>query len=500
MRAIGILLLCLLAVPAGASQSLFEQPRLKGAWASADTLGQGLFLDSYPAANLLFAGWFTYAPQDGSHLWLTAQLNVNGAIASGPVFATRGGRFNAPDGGEATVAEVGQMSIDFADCATAHVSYSLVLDGRADHGRFTASPLSALVGEPVECEVATKLRWPHAPPGMSDEAYAALVDELFLINNFPQHQQGSQIVDDIYYHSGLDVVLANGTPIHALESGTVRLVGVDGPQGAGVLVQSDSQTNAGWLYAHVSPRVSVGQRVAVGDIIGVVRFSGVEHLHLMRVQQKAGVSGWDYPGLLALNPIGFFAVPEDDEPPVFEPELLFLHDGSYTRFSAEVDGEPVVVSGAVDIVAALYDPGPHHRHAFPEGTIGDLHAIAWIDYEIRGGASSVYQRAWDFLAIALDHVVSTDGRGPLTRVIYLPLLEVEPRFPWQHVNSYYFLTHGNGSTRVDVADASRAWNTSARDAAGERLFPDGSYTITVRAADAAGNTSQISTTVEVRND
>lgn len=72
--------------------------------------------------------WFTFGDETASgQRWLTAQGNFTGATATIDVSETTGGFFDAP--GAVVNTKVGTMTIDFADCSHATLSYSLTDDG-----------------------------------------------------------------------------------------------------------------------------------------------------------------------------------------------------------------------------------------------------------------------------------------------------------------------------------------------------------------------------------
>jgi len=113
-----------------------------GQWVNADPTfrgqAQGLTLDYLPSTGVLFVAWFTYTDQpefppvvDDSSVgspdqrWLTAQLAVDGNTASGPIFSSTGGRFDAPPTGFQTTESVGIMQIEFSACNRATVIYEL---------------------------------------------------------------------------------------------------------------------------------------------------------------------------------------------------------------------------------------------------------------------------------------------------------------------------------------------------------------------------------------
>lgn len=126
---------------------------------------QGLTLDYLPSAGVLFVAWFTYTDQpmlppetdDGSlgatdQRWLTAQLEVSGNRAEGPVFNSTGGRFDSVPTGFETSEPVGSMQIEFSACNRAVVTYSL--DGPPLARAFEIQPLEQLAVETFTCSTA----------------------------------------------------------------------------------------------------------------------------------------------------------------------------------------------------------------------------------------------------------------------------------------------------------------------------------------------------------
>jgi murein DD-endopeptidase MepM/ murein hydrolase activator NlpD len=124
---------------------------------------------------------------------------------------------------------------------------------------------------------------------------------------------------DMRGHNGLDLVAPWGTPLMAVEDGTILEV-KDDPSGYGKHVRflSDKSTlNAfrEWTYGHCSTTfVKVGQHVTAGQIIANMGNTGFvvsgdntpfwgtnpdhkgTHLHLgLRLMQKVA-NGWKYPG------------------------------------------------------------------------------------------------------------------------------------------------------------------------------------------------------------
>jgi murein DD-endopeptidase MepM/ murein hydrolase activator NlpD len=96
------------------------------------------------------------------------------------------------------------------------------------------------------------------------------------------------------YHTGLDFAAPTGTLIKAVHSGTITSAGYDGSYGYKTVLTLDDGTEI-W-YAHQSSiSVSIGQKVATGDVIGRVGATGNvtgAHLH-MEVHPGGASSGID---------------------------------------------------------------------------------------------------------------------------------------------------------------------------------------------------------------
>jgi len=86
-----------------------------------------------------------------------------------------------------------------------------------------------------------------------------------------------------WYHRGVDIATAHGTPVVAADSGRVRVAGWPDNSGYGMRVVLDHGNGVETWYAHLSKvSVSVGQAVNRGDLIGLEGSTGRStgpHLH-----------------------------------------------------------------------------------------------------------------------------------------------------------------------------------------------------------------------------
>lgn len=140
-----------------------------------------------------------------------------------------------------------------------------------------------------------------------------------------------------------------------LALGTLALAGCARP------AADDDEPGMAWGYAHVNGfRVAAGQHVAQGTELARVHFRGLEHTHLDRLRLRPGGSWQVWEDMSHLQPDTFF-VYRDTEPPVYEGRFRYVRDGSDTAFLPPASGGPVVVSGDVDIVVGLRDPGAWAR-------------------------------------------------------------------------------------------------------------------------------------------
>ena len=114
-------------------------------------------------------------------------------------------------------------------------------------------------------------------------------------------------------HNGIDVVAPWGTPLYAVESGTVCEVKTD-PSGYGMHLRFLSDTNE-WTYGHLSAIfvkvgdvIKVGQKIAnmgnTGFVVSSINGAGFwvdgsnkyagTHLHLTARKYKLDKKGWRY--------------------------------------------------------------------------------------------------------------------------------------------------------------------------------------------------------------
>ncbi len=105
---------------------------LSGAWFSTSTGGQGFYFDINPNQNLLFAGWYTYAPTgaqiggNASERWFTLQAgNFTPGMTSLSnigIYSTSGGTFDV--GGGVNAQQVGTASVSFTSCTAMTLTYT----------------------------------------------------------------------------------------------------------------------------------------------------------------------------------------------------------------------------------------------------------------------------------------------------------------------------------------------------------------------------------------
>lgn len=106
-------------------------------------------------------------------------------------------------------------------------------------------------------------------------------------------------------HQGADIFPGAGTPIHAMAAGVVTGASGSGAYGNHVILQHliDGQVVTS-LYAHMAPgsmTVSVGDQVAVGDVLGAVGSTGNAqgaHLHF-EIHPGGGGAVNPYPWIAA---------------------------------------------------------------------------------------------------------------------------------------------------------------------------------------------------------
>ena len=102
-------------------------------------------------------------------------------------------------------------------------------------------------------------------------------------------------------HTGIDVPAPSGTHIYAAKSGVVTTSTYNRSYGNYVVVSHSDGTST--LYAHMSSRkVSVGQKVAQGDVIGITGSTGHStgpHLHFEVTE-----------GGVLINPLSHGAAPK----------------------------------------------------------------------------------------------------------------------------------------------------------------------------------------------
>lgn len=354
-----------------------------------------------------------------------------------------------------------------------------------------------------------KLPWPHHDPDWDQARYDEMIRDLWVINNYGLYQGGAHR-NSLYLHDALDVVLPNGTPIFAVEMGVVR-ANIGGDEHYRTLLIEDlDRPGRGWGYTHVYHfTVQPGDTVHQGTRIGSVHFLGLEHIHLWRVHRREGGSWSATEDLVSVHPDSFF-VYIDTEPPVFEGRFRYVRARTDSAFLAPGPDVPVTVSGDVNIVVGLRDAGEWTRSTSPVGgdpTYGDRHAPTRVEYDIAGSDGVIVSGvAFDLSQLRIPYLPFPIQRADLTLSLYQHYESVNPPAPPPGNNnqrfSYFILTNSDGrdeTRELRVAERQRAWRTAETGPDGARRFPDGEYTVTVRAYDSKGNMASRTEPVLVSN-
>lgn len=108
-------------------------------------------------------------------------------------------------------------------------------------------------------------------------------------------------------HHALDILAPRGTPVVAVEDGTIRRLSPANGGGGVVVYQADPEGRYVYYYAHLerwAEGLAEGDAVARGQVIGYVGTSGnappdTPHLHFAIYRIEPGSRGWRGP---AINP------------------------------------------------------------------------------------------------------------------------------------------------------------------------------------------------------
>jgi hypothetical protein len=404
-------------------------------------------------------------------------------------------------------------------CLSRHFRSAALLIGAvltAACSETTSEPVEIGVTPPPTAPVyrapppAGKLPWPHHVPSWDAATQRAKYDSVWVVNNFGQYT-GTADRSILYMHDALDIVLPNGTPIHAVSAGQVVAMLISDRYYNTMFVEDADRPGFGWAYTHMwDYRKGQGDFVHQGDRLGVVSFQGLEHIHLARVRLAPGGRWTNFGHHHILHPDGYFAF-RDDEPPVFEGRFRYVRNDTDSTFTPTGPAAAVVVHGDVDIVVGLRDGGEWTRSKVPFAGVanfGDSHAVARIEYDIfdAAGQPIVRATAFDFRHTYITKASRSDSAEQLlTAFQHYESAQPRPAGGFGAPRfAFYVITNSSGIEptglkRLDAADRDRAWRTAERLPDGTQRFPNGEYVVTVRAFDSSGNMATRSDRVRVQN-
>lgn len=99
---------------------------------------------------------------------------------------------------------------------------------------------------------------------------------------------------EVFFHSGMDLLAAKGTPVQAIGEGTVAFANEQGTYGKLVIINHSGGLQS--RYAHLDNiKVSVGQQVKKGDLVGTVGTTGtptISQPHLHFEVRSSSSLGW----------------------------------------------------------------------------------------------------------------------------------------------------------------------------------------------------------------
>ena len=188
----------------------------------------------------------------------------------------------AKDAGEAlrdrimAQAEAQQVQVDSKAQAVTEASFAKQVDAAATKAEQDAAAKAADAKQKAEAEAKQKEE--QARLAELAKQFKLPVVSYTITGTFGQ--AGSMWSSG--YHTGLDFAAPTGTLIKAIHSGTVTEAGWAGSYGYRTILTLDDGTEL-WFCHQSSISVSVGQKVATGDVIGRVGATGNvtgPHLHL----------------------------------------------------------------------------------------------------------------------------------------------------------------------------------------------------------------------------
>jgi hypothetical protein len=134
-----------------------DQPGVAGAWGAAYADGEGLVIDWFSQARLLFAPWFSYAKSGGNdpaqlrwHLAQAANVAPGAKVANLEIYSVTRGIFDTPSGRD--VSPVGSGTLRFSDCDNAVLAYSF--DRGENSPQSGTLALTRLTPSAAPCELA----------------------------------------------------------------------------------------------------------------------------------------------------------------------------------------------------------------------------------------------------------------------------------------------------------------------------------------------------------
>jgi len=291
-----------------------------------------------------------------------------------------------------------------------------------------------------------------------------------------------------YFHPGTDILVPAGTPVYAVKSGYVKVLGDYGGALQWRLVIGDSsgtqECNA-WRYDHMDSSTiphSVGDTIEEGQLLGnVVTWSGYDfhHLHFTEIRSQGDSAAWSDNSRWRYmsNALDYLDPIADSNQPVFENAF-----GSqiFAYASNEADsyfGTGSEISGDVDVVCRVYDLINH-----------DYWKVApyKLEYQVSGDSTTPWVNSICFADEVLTFELSDQ-----TEVIYQDDSTCDTRCSYVTRQFYFNVTNTDGDSVLELSDKSQSWQTP--------YFHNGQYTVAVRAWDAYGNSAMESMVVTVEN-